>query len=111
MHYKPAIVHTWLYHADLLGGVAAKLAGVPHVVWHLHNSDLSPERVRLMTRVVVRTCALLSHWIPDVIVSCSQAGVRTHTARGYAADRFLVVPNGVDTERFAPSPEARLGAR
>jgi len=109
--YRPTIVHTWLYHADLLGGVAAKLAGVPHVIWHLHNSDLSPQRVRLMTRLVVRTCALLSHWIPDVIVSCSQAGVRTHKARGYAADRFLVVPNGVDTRRFAPSPEARLSIR
>ena len=109
--YKPAIVHTWLYHADLLGGVAAKLAGVPHVMWHLHNSDLSPQRVRLMTRLVVRACAVLSHWIPDVIVSCSEAGVRTHKARGYAANRFLVVPNGVDTERFSPSPEARASMR
>ncbi len=109
--YRPAIVHTWLYHADLLGGVAAKLAGVPHVIWHLHNSDLSPQRVRLMTRVVVRTCALLSHWIPDVIVSCSEAGVRTHKARGYAADRFLLIPNGVDTECFSPSPEARVSMR
>ena len=109
--YRPAIVHTWLYHADLLGGVAAKLAGVRHVVWHLHNSDLSPQRVRLMTRVVVRTCALLSRWVPDVILSCSEAGVRTHVARGYAADRFLVVPNGIDSDRFSPSPEARDSVR
>lgn len=109
--YRPTIVHTWLYHADLLGGVAAKLAGVPHVIWHLHNSDLSPQRVRLMTRAVVRTCALLSRWIPDVIVSCSAAGVRTHKARGYAANRFLLIPNGVDTTRFTPSPEARASMR
>jgi glycosyltransferase involved in cell wall biosynthesis/GT2 family glycosyltransferase len=109
--YRPDVVHTWMYHADLLGGLAAKLAGVRHVIWHLHNSDLSPQRVRLMTRLVVRTCGLLSHWIPDVILSCSQSAVGVHRARGYAANRFLVVPNGVDTERFAPSADARVSVR
>ena len=109
--YRPDIVHTWLYHADLMGGVAAKLAGVKHVVWHLHNSDLSPTRVRLMTRFVVGTCAVLSHWIPDVILSCSEAAVRVHKARGYDSKRFVVVPNGVDTQRFAPSAENRASVR
>jgi glycosyltransferase involved in cell wall biosynthesis len=109
--YRPAIVHTWLYHADLMGGIAAKMARVPHVIWHLHNSDLSPDRVRRMTRLVVKACALLSHWIPDVILSCSEAAVRAHRAQGYAADRFVVVPNGVDTERFVPSVEARAAIR
>jgi glycosyltransferase involved in cell wall biosynthesis len=104
-------VHTWLYHADLMGGIAAKMARVPHVIWHLHNSDLSPDRVRRMTRLVVKACALLSHWIPDVILSCSEAAVRAHRAQGYAADRFVVVPNGVDTERFVPSVEARAAIR
>jgi glycosyltransferase involved in cell wall biosynthesis len=109
--FRPAIVHTWMYHADLIGGVAAKLAGVLHVVWHLHNSDLSPARVRLMTRAVVQTCAVLSYAIPDVIVSCSQAAVRVHRARGYSAKKFVVIPNGVDTARFAPSADARTAIR
>lgn len=109
--YRPDIVHTWLYHADLIGGLAAKLAGVRHVIWHLHNSDLSPQRVRLMTRVVVRVCAVLSYWIPEVILSCSEAAVGQHTARGYSAKKLVVVPNGVDTGRFAPSAGSRRAVR
>lgn len=109
--YRPDIVHTWMYHADLVGGVAAKLAGVRHVVWHLHNSDLSPARVRLMTRFVVRVCAMLSYWIPDVILSCSEAAVRVHRERGYAVRKLVVIPNGVDTRRFMPSAEARASVR
>jgi glycosyltransferase involved in cell wall biosynthesis len=109
--YRPDIVHTWLYHADLVGGVAAKMAGVREVVWHLHNSDLSPQRVRLMTRVVVRILAVLSYWIPDVILSCSEAAVREHMTRGYSGKKFLVVPNGVDTDRFHPSADARESVR
>ncbi len=109
--YGPDVVHTLLYHADLMGGLAARLAGVPRVVWHLHNSDLSPDRVRLMTRAVVRVCALLSRFVPDVIISCSEAALREHVIRGYTAKRFRVVPNGVDTERFSPDPGARGAVR
>ena len=109
--YRPAIVHTWMYHADLMGGVAAKMAGVRHVIWHLHNSDLSPKRVRRMTRFVVKTLATLSHWIPETIVSCSEAAVRTHTALGYDAEKFIVIPNGVDADRFKPSQGAREAIR
>jgi glycosyltransferase involved in cell wall biosynthesis len=105
--YRPDILHTWLYHADLLGSLAAKMAGVPHVIWHLHNSDLTPERVRIMTRLVVRMCALLSYWIPDAILSCSEAGIREHRARGYASERMRFLPNGVDAEDFRPDDDLR----
>ena len=109
--YRPDVVHTWMYHADLIGGLAAKMAGVRHVIWHLHNSDLSPERVRFMTRLVVRTNAALSHWIPEVILSCSEAGARIHRKLGYSAKRLTVVPNGVDTDRFVPLADARSSVR
>ena len=111
LRFRPRIVHTWLYHADLMGGVAARLAFVPHVIWHLHNSDLHPERVGRMTRLVVWICARLSHVVPEVILSCSEAGARVHAKLGYSAKRIQVLPNGVDAARFSPSAEARDSVR
>jgi len=94
---QPDLVQTWMYHADLLGGAAARLAGKMPVVWGLHNTDLDPRRTKRSTRWVVRACATLSHRLPTKIVSCSDAGIGIHVDQGYAKDRIISIPNGFDT--------------
>src|SRR5947207_10863930 len=45
--YRPDIVQTWLYHADLLGLIAARLGYVPHLAWNIRCSDMEgPNAVR-----------------------------------------------------------------
>jgi glycosyltransferase involved in cell wall biosynthesis len=107
----PDLVHTWMYHADLLGGLVARVAcGIP-VIWALHNSTLDPAQVGLATRLTARFNALLSHVVPTRIVSCSQVAMRVHRDLGYAADRFVVIPNGFDLHAFRPDPSARAAVR
>jgi glycosyltransferase involved in cell wall biosynthesis len=107
----PDLVHTWLYHADLLGGLAARLAGISAVGWCVRNSDLDRGNARLSIRAVVRLCAWLSKWIPRRILSCSEKARHLHVGYGYAAEKMLVVPNGFDIAQFVPSGEARRGVR
>jgi len=101
--YKPQIVQTWMYHADFLGGLIARLSGRRPLFWSLHSGTVPSTESSKKTRVLVRALAFLSHILPEKIVSCSQAGVVAHGLAGYDRDRFVFVPNGIDPERFVPN--------
>lgn len=108
---EPDIVHTWLYHADLLGGVAAKWAGVPAICWGIRSSNLDADKTSWTTRAVRRVCALMSHVIPQRIFLNSETARRIHASLGYAADKMSVIPNGFDLSRFRPDESARRSVR
>lgn len=100
---KPDVVQTWMYHADLVGGTIARLIGIKRIVWGIRNSNLSPEKTSLSTRLVARTCALLSHLVPAKIVSCAAQAVESHQSIGYANKRFVIIPNGYNFQQFTPN--------
>lgn len=108
---KPDVVHTWMYHADLLGGLAARLAGVPAIGWAIRNSNTYQHKTKLSTRLVISACARLSRWVPDRILSCSEVARQVHVDYGYAADKMVVVPNGFDLARLRPDTQARAAVR
>lgn len=108
---QPDVVHTWMYHADLLGGLAARLAGCERVIWCIRHSNLSKTENKRSTLWVVKACALLSRRVPAQIISCSQRAKEVHAAVGYAADKLHVIPNGFDLGRFVPGAVARASVR
>ena len=107
----PDLVQTWMYHADLVGGIAARLAGRAPVIWGIRNSNLDVLHSRRSTRWTMKVCAHLSKKIPARIVSCSETARRIHVNLGYAADRMLVIPNGFDLDLFRPDPQGRASLR
>jgi glycosyltransferase involved in cell wall biosynthesis len=104
------IVQTWMYHGDLVGGLAARMAGIP-VVWGVHHAALDPTASRRGTRLVQHICARLSSRIPTAIVACSHEALKVHVRVGYAADRFIVIPNGFDLDMFHPDATAGRSLR
>lgn len=104
---QPDIVSTWMYHADLLGGLAARMAGCQRVIWGLRNSDLSPDKSTPSTLLVRKVSAWLSPWVPTRILSCSTRARAVHAAIGYQASKIDVIPNGFDLTRFRPDAHAR----
>jgi glycosyltransferase involved in cell wall biosynthesis len=108
---QPDVVHTVMYHANLLGGLAAWRAGIRAVSWGIHHSDLSPHRNKRATLLVVKFCALTSGWLPRRILSCSERASTIHIDVGYRADKMVVIPNGFDLVLFQPDPVARGSVR
>ncbi|HYL33491.1 MAG TPA: glycosyltransferase [Stellaceae bacterium] len=103
---RPIVIQTWLYHADLIGLIAAKLTGYP-IVWNLRCSNMDLSRYRWSTRIVVRLLVWLSS-LPDLVMVNSEAGRRWHTHLGYRARQWEFVPNGIDTAVFYPNTDARI---
>ena len=107
---KPHILQTWMYHADLLGGLAGLLTHTP-VVWGIRNTSLDPLAVKSNTIRIVHLNAHLSGWLPRRIVSCSETARRAHVNIGFAPDKFVIIPNGFDLSDFHPNQAARDSLR
>jgi len=109
--WHPDIVQTWLYHADLVGGLAARIGRVAPVVWGLHHVVQAGEPLKVSTRAVIRVNAWLSSRVPARIICCAYAAKAAHERLGYAVDKLVVIPNGFDTGRFRPDAAARAAVR
>lgn len=99
---RPDIIQTWMYHADLIGGIAACMSSVKNVIWGIRTTDVSSGGSRV-TAWVRWLCARLSCWIPHTIICAAEVSRSVHVAMGYCADRMVVVPNGFDLARLRAS--------
>ena len=108
---RPDVVQTWMCHADLAGGVAAWWTRVPRIVWGIRNSLMDRGKSPLSTTLVTRISAWISPYVPDAIVSCSGTASREHAAIGYDAAKMVLIPNGIDLEKFRPMPADRARLR
>lgn len=97
---EPDAVQTWMYHADLLGGLAAKFAGVRKIVWGIRHSTLEKGKAKKSTIAIARFCAVLSRFVPEKIVCCADKALSVHRDVGYAARKLLVIPNGYDLSKL-----------
>lgn len=108
---QPHIIQTWLYQADLFGGIAARLACRAPVVWNIRHSNLDPEVNSRTTLLTAKACAHLSGWLPAKIICCAEAARLSHVQFGYTDQRFEVIPNGFDLEKLFWQPQARSEIR
>lgn len=89
---QPHWMQSFLFHANTVGTLAARRAGVPHRVMGVRVADPSRWRARVERRLARRA---------DAVVCVSQSVAEHCRRRGYDADKLHVIPNGYDIEHFA----------
>ncbi|MBT8525973.1 glycosyltransferase [Polynucleobacter paneuropaeus] len=95
LQLKPNIVQTWMYHADLFGGLVAKLTGFHNIIWGIRSTDIQFGRSR-STIFIRKICAFLSPYIPLIIVCAAHASKEAHIKAGYSTKKMKVIPNGFE---------------
>lgn len=100
---QPDVIQTWMYHANLIGGLVGRLAGTCNIVWGIHHAILMPGDITRSTAWVSQLCALLSRWLPRYIVCCAEKSRNAHVSNGYNSARMVVIPNGYDLTVFRPN--------
>jgi len=111
---RPDLVVSWMYHACLLDLLARPFAGAAgrraRMVWFLQGSLDAPDALSSHARLTVRVLARSSRY-PDAVAINSVAGRAQHEAVGFRPRHWVHLPNGCDTERFAPDAASRVDTR
>jgi len=92
------IVHTHSSKAGFLGRLAARLAGVPHIVHTPHGHIFEGYFSPLATRAFIALERLAARWT-DCIVTLSDEEARDHLRHGIGRpEQFVTIPSGVDLD-------------
>lgn len=108
--HKLDVIQTWMYHADLFGGIIGKLLNIP-VVWGIHNSTLIKGKSKRGTIYIAMLNAYLSKFIPAQIICCSEIAQSVHEKLGYCSKKMKIIPNGFDCKLFSPDEKKRNDIR
>ncbi|WP_240537181.1 glycosyltransferase family 4 protein [Marinomonas flavescens] len=104
---KPDVVQTWMYHADLIGGLVARLAGIKNVYWNIRHTTLDPEHSKRSTILIAKLCAKLSTFVPKGVICCAEKAVEVHSKIGYSFAKMTVISNGYNLSNLKIMPDAQ----
>ncbi len=99
--FRPTVLQTFLFHANIIGRIAGRLARVPRIVSGIRVAD---RRSRWYGRLDRWTNGLVDHNV------CVSQGVADFSILeiGLTPHKLSVIPNGVDYEFFAAATPADL---
>ena len=107
---KPDILHGYLSMPNILAAIVGIIFSRVRIVWGVRASNVQLDEYDWLMRISYQIERHLSR-LADLIIVNSQAGLRHAVAKGFAREKMIVIPNGIDIDQFRPDPEARQRVR
>lgn len=107
---KPDVLHGYLGVPNILAVLMKPFFRRVRVVWGVRASNMDLSRYDWFARVTYKIECRLARFA-DLIIANSYAGKDYAVRHGFPKDKIVVIPNGIDTERFRPAPAARARVR
>ena len=107
---RPLVLHSHMFHANLLARLARMVCPVPVVISTLHSAA---ESARGGSSTRTRDWLYrLTDPMATAVVAVSRAAAERHASCGAVRrEKLRAIPNGVDTAVFRPDPERRARVR
>lgn len=90
------IVQTFLYSADLIGGLLAYIAGTKNIYWAVrHGSLTNLKKNKIYNKILVKILVIASKKIPVKILFNSETSLLWHESIGYPKEKVAFIPNPI----------------
>ena len=107
---QPDVLHGYLSESNMVAIFIKPFFPSLRMIWGVRASNVDLTRYDWLSRLLFPLECFLSRFA-DLIIVNSHAGHAYHLAHGFPANKMLVIPNGIDSERFKPDLEARIKVR
>lgn len=107
---RPEVMYCFLGTANILGALLRPFLPRMAIVWSVRASNMDLTAYDWLSRLSYRLECQLSGGA-DLVIANSRAGRDYAVANGFPSGRVVVIPNGVDTDRFHGDGAARTATR
>ena len=106
----PDIIHGYLPVPNVLSILIRPFLPPHKLVWGIRASNMEMDQYDWLSRWSYQVESKLSGFA-DMIIANSQAGMEMMREKGFVIDKALMIPNGIDTQKFYPDLAGRARMR